>query len=147
MTPLPLRRTSGKSHPLAAIRGARASAFPGFVEPCDPVLHETSPDGPGWLHEIKIDGYRAQLQINVGKIVIFSRNGRNWTREFASIAAAAEFLGDRELIIDGEATVLGNAGLPDFQALRREIGKKNSTRLIYQAFDLLYLDGYDLREA
>jgi bifunctional non-homologous end joining protein LigD len=51
------------------------------------------------------------------------------------------------LIIDGEATVLGNTGLPDFQALRRELAKKHSDRLVYLAFDLLYLDGYDLRRA
>jgi bifunctional non-homologous end joining protein LigD len=50
------------------------------------------------------------------------------------------------LIVDGEATVLGKTGLPDFQALRRELAKKHSERLIYQAFDLLYLDEHDLRD-
>src|SRR5207248_5022357 len=52
-----------------------------------------------------------------------------------------------ELIIDGEATVYGSTGLPDFQALRRELAKKHSDRLVYLAFDLLYFDGYDLRGA
>jgi bifunctional non-homologous end joining protein LigD len=53
----------------------------------------------------------------------------------------------REVIIDGEATVLGASGLPDFQALRRELGNAQSDRVLYHAFDLLYLDGNDLRPA
>ena len=53
----------------------------------------------------------------------------------------------RELAAHGEATVLGNTGLPDFQALRRELGNPESSRLLYHAFDLLYLNGADLRPA
>jgi bifunctional non-homologous end joining protein LigD len=81
--------------------------------------------------------------VHAGAVRVYSRSGYDWTRQFHRIAKAAEALVARELIIDGEATVLGKTGLPDFQALRRELAKKQSDRLTYFAFDLLYLDGYD----
>jgi bifunctional non-homologous end joining protein LigD len=131
----------------AAIPGAKRAPFRGFIAPCDPILRDRAPEGPGWLHEIKIDGYRAQLHIRHGRITVYSRSGYNWTDQFRQIADAAEALNADEVIIDGEATVYGNTGLPDFEALRRELAKKHSDRLLYLAFDLLYLDGYDLRGA
>jgi bifunctional non-homologous end joining protein LigD len=131
----------------AGIPGAKRAPFPGFIAPCDPTLRDRAPDGSGWLHEIKIDGYRAQVQIHHGRITVYSRSGYNWTHHFQQIAHAVKALSGHDLIIDGEATVFGNTGLPDFQALRRELAKKHSDRLVYLAFDLLYLDGYDLRSA
>jgi bifunctional non-homologous end joining protein LigD len=77
-------------------------------------------------------------------VTIYSSNGFDWTEQFSDIAAALKSLGAREAVIDGEAVVLGASGVPDFQALRRELGK-NSGRVRYHAFDLLYLDGFDLR--
>lgn len=119
--------------------------MPGFVEPCDPTLRERAPTGGSWVYEIKTDGYRAQVHIRQPRITIYSRSGYDWTDEFAPIAKAASQLKVRDAIIDGEATVLGNTGLPDFQALRRELRNPQSKRLIYHAFDLLYLNGRDLR--
>ena len=124
--------------------------MPGFIEPCDPTLqtlHERAPTGNEWVYEIKADGYRPQVHIRDERVTIYSRSGHDWTDEFAPIAKAASQLNVREAIIDGEATVLGNTGLPDFQALRRELGIHKSKRLIYHAFDLLYLNGRDLRRA
>jgi bifunctional non-homologous end joining protein LigD len=125
--------------------GAKKASFPSFIEPCHPTLKKRPPDGSEWLHEIKFDGYRAQLHISEGSITIYTRTGLDWTREFSAIATAAEALANHHLVIDGEVTVFGKTGLPDFQALRRELGKGTSSRLTFQAFDLLYLDGYDLR--
>lgn len=125
--------------------GAKKAAFPTFIEPCHPTLKRRPPDGPGWLHEIKFDGYRAQLHLHDAKATVYSRSGLDWTKEFNSIAMAAEEFADHDLVMDGEATVFGKTGLPDFQALRRELAKSASPRLTFQAFDLLYLDGYDLR--
>jgi len=132
---------------VAAVFGAKRAPFPAFIDPCDPILRNRAPDGSGWLHEIKIDGYRAQLHIHRGRVTIYSRSGYDWTGQFRQIAHATERLSAHELIIDGEATVYGSTGLPDFQALRRELAKKHSHRLVYLAFDLLYFDGYDLRGA
>ncbi|MDW9413989.1 DNA ligase D [Sinorhizobium meliloti] len=125
--------------------GATQSAFPEFIEPCHPTLKKRPPDGSEWVHEIKLDGYRAQLHINGGKITIYTRTGLDWTKEFKAVATAAEALAGYDVVMDGEVTVFGNTGLPDFQALRRELAKRSSPHLTFQAFDLLYLDGYDLR--
>jgi bifunctional non-homologous end joining protein LigD len=87
------------------------------------------------------------VHIHRGRITVYSRSGYNWTDHFHQIAQAVKTFSARDLIIDGEATVFGSTGLPDFQALRRELAKRHSDRLVYLAFDLLYLDGYDLRSA
>jgi bifunctional non-homologous end joining protein LigD len=148
MRALALRRSLRPRAPIAAdVPGAKRAPYPGFIKPCDPTLRSRAPDGSQWLHEIKIDGYRAQLHIRSGRVSVYSRSGYDWTKQFRQIARAAEALSAHDLIVDGEATVLGNTGLPDFQALRRELAKKHSDRLVYLAFDLLYLDGYDLRSA
>src|SRR5947207_1545589 len=131
----------------ARVAAGRQAPMPGFIEPCDPTLHEHAPKGSEWVYEIKTDGYRAQVHIRDGKVTIYSRSGYDWTEQFAPIAKAAAKLKVRQAIIDGEATVLGNTGLPDFQALRRELGNPESSRLLYHAFDLLYLNGADLRPA
>ena len=133
-------------HPQAEeLTYAPKTAMPGFVEPCDPTLQERAPTGDGWVYEIKTDGYRAQVHIRNGRVTIYSRSGYDWTSQVAPIANGVSELKVREAIIDGEATVLGNTGLPDFQALRRELGNRESTRLVLHAFDLLYLNGRDLR--
>ena len=119
--------------------------MPGYIDPCDPVLRKVPPSGDDWLYEIKWDGYRAQLHIRPGKIIVYSRKGFDWTDRFAAIALAAKDLRVREAVIDGEAVVLGSKGIADFQALRRELGKEDSEKLTYYAFDLLWLNGKDLR--
>src|SRR4051812_47887551 len=134
-------RTRGRRKSIGSLK----APMPGFIEPCDPTLHERAPAGSDWVYEIKTDGYRAQVHIRDNRVTIYSRNGYDWTDEFTPIANAASQLGVREAIIDGEATVLGNTGLPDFQALRRELGNRESAKLLLHAFDLLYLNGRDLR--
>src|SRR5947208_16442689 len=131
----------------ARVAAGRQAPIPGFLQPCDPTLHERAPTGSEWVHEIKTDGYRAQVHIRHGKVTIYSRSGYDWTEQFAPVAKAAAKLKVRQAIIDGEATVLGSTGLPDFRALRRELGNPESSRLLYHAFDLLYLEGTDLRPA
>jgi bifunctional non-homologous end joining protein LigD len=145
MCAVALLKRSHKPRWTAFPAGAKQAPMPGFIEPCDPTLRDRAPDGPDWLHEIKIDGYRAQVHIRDRHVKVYSRKGYDWTEQFRQIARAAQALAAYDLIIDGEATVLGNTGLPDFQALRRELAKEGADRLTYLAFDLLYLDGYDLR--
>lgn len=132
---------------VSGVPGACKAAIPGYIEPCDPTLRENPPRGSDWVYEIKADGYRAQLHRDDGNIKVYSRTGLDWTDQFSSIAAAARKLKAKSAIIDGEAVVYGSGGLPDFQQLRRELGPKRSERVRYHAFDLLYLDGYDLRDA
>jgi bifunctional non-homologous end joining protein LigD len=130
---------------VSRVRGARKTATPGYIEPCDPTLHLHAPKGGAWHFEIKADGYRAQLHVRPGGITVYSRTGFDWTDQFSSIAAAAPELKADSVVIDGEAVVYGKAGVSDFQQLRRELGPRKSSRVRYHAFDLLYLDGYDLR--
>lgn len=131
---------------VSGVPGAYKAAIPGYIEPCDPTLRESPPRGADWVYEIKADGYRAQLHLDDGDIKVYSRTGLDWTEQFSSIAAAAHKLKAKSAIIDGEAVVFGSGGLPDFQQLRRELGPKRSARVRYHVFDLLYLDGYDLRD-
>src|SRR5437764_7728607 len=130
---------------VSRVIGAFKTAIPGYIEPCDPTLREKPPRGEDWVYEIKADGYRAQLHLEESDIKVYSRAGLDWTEQFSSIATSAELLKANSAIIDGEAVVYGTGGLPDFQQLRRELGRKRSARVRYHAFDLLYLDGYDLR--
>ena len=140
------RRAAVKKPPAITPKSARVSAYPGFVHYCDPTLSEHAPRGAGWAHEIKAVGYRAQVHVVDGKVTVYSRRGHDWTDQFGAIAQAAKHMNARQAILDGgEAVVLASSGLADFHALRRELGRRNSDRLVYQAFDLLYLDGYDVR--
>jgi bifunctional non-homologous end joining protein LigD len=125
--------------------GAKRASKPGFIEPCDPTLKERAPSGQDWIYEIKIDGYRTQLHIENGRVTIYTRTGLNWTDQYVAIAAAAKNLRVKSAIMDGEAAVMGDNGVPDFQALRRELSNPDSARLQFFAFDVLYVEGYDLR--
>jgi bifunctional non-homologous end joining protein LigD len=130
---------------VSRVLGARKASIPGYIEPCDPTLREHPPQDEGWVYEIKADGYRAQLHVEDGEAKAYSRTGYDWTEQFSSIVAAAQKLKAKSAILDGEAVAYGSGGLPDFQQLRRELGRKQSDRIRYHAFDLMYLDGYDLR--
>ena len=128
------------------MRGARKAAIPGYIDPCDPTLREHAPKGDDWRFELKADGYRAQLHVRPDGVKVYSKTGLDWTDQFSSIASAAPQLASDTAVIDGEAVVYGKTGLPDFQQLRRELGRGKSRHVRYHAFDLLYLNGYDLRD-
>jgi len=111
----------------------------GFIEPCLPTAATKPPSGPGWIHEIKHDGYRMMVLRAGERARVFTRNGFDWTERFSLIATAAAALSVRSCLIDGEAIASGDDGLADFQRLRRR------APAILCAFDLLELDGKDLR--
>jgi ATP-dependent DNA ligase len=106
-----------------AMQGAKTAPYPGFVPFCNPTLKAEVPTGAGWLYEIKFDGYRCQLHLNAGKAKAYSRNGNDFTRDFAPICAAAQRIAAKSIIIDGEVIVPDADGRPDFSALRSAIGK------------------------
>src|SRR3954463_12554354 len=120
-------KRSPRSRRRSALPGAKPAPYPRFIAPCDPTFRERAPEGTDWLHEIKIDGYRAQLHIHGGRVRIFSRSGYDWTEQYSQIARAAEALSARELIIDGETTVGGKTGLSDFQGRGRELPRSTRT--------------------
>ncbi|UCI10203.1 DNA ligase D [Mesorhizobium sp. B1-1-8] len=116
-----------------------------FIEFQSPTLVQKAPDDDEWLHEIKYDGYRTELVIEGGAARAFTRRGYDWSHRYKRIVQTAANLPVKSAIIDGEAVVLGSTGLPDFQALERELGNPNSPKLMFFAFDLLHLNGRDLR--
>ena len=110
----------------------------GFIKPCAPTLSDKAPSGPQWIHEIKHDGYRI-LAVKRGDTVrLWSRNGRDWSGEFTAITDALRTMPD--CTIDGKACAHRRDGLPDFWEIRAQ----GATCTMF-AFDLLYLDGTDLR--
>lgn len=116
---------------------------PDFIEPELARLLPRPPAGPGWAHEIKLDGYRVQLRAQGGRAVLRTRKGLDWSDRFAAIAASAGALPD--CILDGEAVVMDSRGLPDFPALQAALAAGRTEALSYYAFDLLYLQAEDLR--
>lgn len=113
-------------------------------------LVDTPPEGEAWLHELKFDGYRLLAQIDQGEVTLTTRNGKDWTRRFPGLVEALQDLPVASALIDGEVVVPEADGSTSFRKLQEYLsaGKAIKTRssLVLQAFDLLYLDGYDLRK-
>ncbi|MGX8010110.1 ATP-dependent DNA ligase [Mesorhizobium sp. ORM8.1] len=116
-----------------------------FIEPLMPTLVEKPPEGDGWIHEVKFDGYRSQIVRDAAGVRIFTRRGLDWTSKYSDLAKAAGELGVENAIIDGEVIVTNEAGLSDFKALRSAITRRQH-ELYFVAFDLLHLNGHDLRD-
>jgi bifunctional non-homologous end joining protein LigD len=127
-----------------AATGVKAP-FPGFVEPALATSIDKVPSGERWIHEIKFDGYRVQVHLRDAAVTVFTRRGNDWTNRFRKIAADAWHVGAGSAVIDGEVVVPAANGSTDFSVLQNEL-KGRSTKIVLVAFDLLYLNGYDLRK-
>jgi len=127
-----------------AVIGVKAP-FPGFIEPALASSIEKVPNGERWIHEIKFDGYRVQLHLVNDDIRVFTRRGNDWTKRLKKIAGDAYLINAGSAIIDGEVVVPAAGGGTDFSVLQNEL-KGKSTKIVMVAFDLLYLNGYDLRK-
>ncbi|WP_050999913.1 non-homologous end-joining DNA ligase [Sinorhizobium fredii] len=123
--------------------------MPTRIEPCVAMLVDKPPKGRDWAFEVKWDGYRLAVHVEPGRVRIITRGGYDWTDRFAPIATEARQLGHETMILDGEAVVLDDQGRSDFGLLQRALGRKPSLHdpreILFFAFDLLYLDGRDLR--
>ncbi|KAA0692574.1 DNA ligase D [Neorhizobium sp. P12A] len=127
-------------------KGAERAALPDFVEPVLAKLKPKPPAGEHWIHEIKFDGYRLQARLDDGELKLLTRSGLDWTDRFGkTVAAALQALPAKTALIDGELVVERDSGASDFSALQHDLSEGRSDRFIFYAFDLLYLDGYDLR--
>ena len=103
-------------------------------------------DGRGWLHEIKFDGYRTLAFREAGSTRLITRGGLDWTRRYGDLPAAFAELNCRDAIIDGEIVVLDDTGISRFGKLQDALSTGAGNQLVFYAFDLLHLDGWDLRE-
>jgi bifunctional non-homologous end joining protein LigD len=127
--------------------GRKRASMPAKVAVQLATLAADAPRGDTWLHEIKFDGYRMLCRIRDGKATLISRNGKDWTAKFGALPAAAAQLPVTDAILDGEVVVLEPDGRSSFQALQQALRGAEPAPFAYYAFDLLYLNGYDVTAA
>ena len=144
------RAPAGSSLPavpdLSKIKGAKKAALPDFIEPTLATLVASAPAGQRWLHEIKFDGYRLQARLEAGRVKLLTRSGLDWTKKFGKrVVTALQDLPAGKALIDGELVVETSFGASDFSALQADLSEGRSDRFVFYVFDLLHLDGYDLR--
>jgi len=114
----------------------------GIIEPCLPSPAKAPPSGPGWLHEIKHDGFRVLARKDAAGVQLITRAGNDFSSRFPLIAVAVRELPVRSCLIDGEAIVCDADGVAVFDLIRRHDTVTNAEHC---AFDLLELNGRDLR--
>ena len=124
--------------------GSRKSALPQRPQAQLATLVEKLPEGTGWLHEIKFDGYRILAVVDHGVVTLWSRNGKNWTERFPAIAAQLATLPASTLVLDGEVVAFESNGLSSFRGLQEMLSRGRTEPAVYQAFDLMHVDGIDL---
>lgn len=130
---------------LARVMGVRRRAMPRKLDCELATLVSRPPQGKDWLHEIKFDGYRMFCRVDRQKARFISRQGQDWTARLASLAAVAARLPARQAILDGEVVVLDAKGVSQFQLMQNAMGNSGQrAEPIYFAFDLVYLDGFEL---
>lgn len=136
---------AAKATTKARVSKTARSVMPDTLSPQLATLVEAPPAGD-WIYEIKYDGYRIMARIEAGEVTLFSRNGHDWTARMAPQAKALAKLGLGDSWLDGEAVVLDEQGMPDFQALQNAFDEARSGDILYFLFDAPWLDGVDQRE-
>ena len=143
-----LRRRDSVAPPRTdTLAGARAFALPAFVAPCLATLSDKAPDSDIWVHEIKFDGYRIQARLERGKVKLLTRKGLDWTKKFPTVATTIAKLPAKSAMIDGELVAEDSDGISSFSLLQQDLKTDRHDRMAFYAFDLLYLDGNDLRQS
>ena len=128
------------------VKRAPKEKLPEFVPPQLATLAKAPPTGDHWVHEIKLDGYRIQMRVEKGKVQLLTRNGLNWTHRMPTLAGAAAQLPVKSALIDGEVVVLSRNGTSSFAHLQAAFQEGTKHHLTFMAFDLLHLDGHNLRD-
>ena len=134
----------------AILKETSREAMPAFIPPQLASTVDAPPSGNGWLHELKLDGYRIQAHVEEQKrggrkVVLYSRNGLDWTHRMPDVARAAAALPVKAAVLDGEVVVLDEKGNTSFGDLQAAFEEGKQARMTYFVFDLLHLDGHNLR--
>jgi DNA ligase D-like protein (predicted ligase) len=119
---------------------SRIAAPPRWIKPQLCKLVEKAPSGPGWVHEVKFDGYRMAARIDRGDVQLLTRSGLDWTEKYPETAAALAKLPVTTAYIDGELCAVGADGVTSFE-LMQQASDRGTGALVYYAFDLMDLDG------
>jgi bifunctional non-homologous end joining protein LigD len=154
--PAPAAAATPAAAPEAAIETelGTPAAMPGFIEPMTATLADRPFSDPDWLFELKWDGYRVQAHVRDGRVALYTRRGLDAAAYIPELAGPPNWIDGSQAILDGEVVALNAAGEPEFgllQARRRIAGRPRggedaapAATLVYQVFDLLYLDGRSL---
>ena len=129
-----------------ALNGAKPAPLPTSFRPQLACPAARVPDGEEWLHEIKFDGYRTIARIDRGEVRLYTRTGLDWTDRYGVLVQGFRGLPCQQALIDGEIVVQDERGVASFAALQDALAEGRTHELIFFAFDLMYLDGYDLTE-
>jgi bifunctional non-homologous end joining protein LigD len=129
----------------AQLEDARKADLPALIKPQLATLTDRPPAGEDWLMEIKFDGYRALCRLDGHRTKLYTRAGNDWTAKWRTVSEAARRLPARQAWLDGEIVAVDRRGAVSFQLLQNMDTEPRTARLVYYIFDLLYLDGYDLR--
>jgi ATP-dependent DNA ligase len=124
-------------------RRRRHSTSPDFVPPQLASFVKQASDGPGWLHEIKLDGYRMAARLDNGDVRLLTRTGLDWTAKYPTIANGIAELPARSAYLDGELCGVQPDGRTAFNLIQNAAGTRSGS-LVFFLFDLLFLDGEDL---
>ena len=130
----------------SGVAGAKPGELPDRFEPQLPTLVDVVPPGDAWLHELRLNGYRVGARVEEGRARLLTRDGEDWTERFAPLANALALLPVETAWVDGTVVVLDEHGRSDFQRLERVLAGEPGTLHLF-LFDLLHLDGIDLRRA
>ncbi len=125
--------------------GAKRLVGPITIKPAKAVLVSAAPEDGDWLSEIKWDGYRMIVSGQQDRVRITSSNGLDWTSRLPELAEELTWLVDRQAVIDGEVVALRGDGVSSFESLKEALGRHRTADLIYYAFDILSIDGWDIR--
>src|SRR5580692_5518446 len=137
-----VKRSTGQA--VKAGRSRRDVPLPQFVRPQLSQPVEKPPSGPQWVHEIKLDGYRMAARIDNGRAQLLTRTGLDWTDKYPSIIAALSQLKVKTAYLDGELCGVDDAGLPSFAQTQAATDGERDVHLVYYAFDLLHIGGWDV---
>lgn len=137
---------------MATVGKRKSSSQRQYVQPVQPTtfqqfqhprLVSRPPEGNGWIHQIKFDGYRMQANVCGGQVRIYTRNGYDWTDKLPALAADLAEL--PTCILDGELCAVQSNGQSNFSGLRKSLNRRDSGALVYFVFDILWGKGEDLR--
>ena len=123
------------------LAGARKAPMPKSIEPMLATLATKAFDDEDWLFEIKWDGFRVQAVVDDGKVKTWTRGLKDAQTYFPNLLSPPRWIEAKQAIVDGEVVAIDDDGRPDFSLLQTKLGNKGADGLVYQAFDLLYLDG------
>jgi bifunctional non-homologous end joining protein LigD len=145
LAPLSAPREKKRTTPAPDLSHIPRERFPGFIAPQLAQQTASAPQGDGWVHELKLDGYRIQILINRKAAKLLTRKGLDWTARMPDIAEDAAKLNVENAILDGEAVALDNKGVSNFADLQAAFHEGRQRYITYFAFDLLHLNGHNLR--